>query len=129
MLNSNGFVLLAGNPQKWDDEIIQRCRTAGAFFNSEDLCRVQMDQAGRGRLSAHMVLSIHGWTVRYASGLQNFGILFKSTTNDPQVALDWGCKWANQDPDNREFYVAKYEIESAEKKGIDCSCLTPARTL
>jgi hypothetical protein len=39
------------------------------------ICACQQYQAARGYLGAEMVESIYGWTLRYASGLQNFGII------------------------------------------------------
>lgn len=117
MLNHTAFILLAGNPHAHDAEMRRRV-DAG-----ENICNVQVDQAGRGRLSAHLVLSIHGWTVRYASGLQNFGILHKSGSFDPSDAMYWGCTWVSTDPDNRELYVAKSDVDRAERDGHDCSCL------
>ena len=117
MLNTEHFILLAGNPEHWDTETRERV-AAG-----ESLPDVQVDQASRGQLSAHMVLSLNGWTVRYASGLQDRAILHKSGEDDPRKALEWGTNWANENPANREFYVSKFDIESAERRGADCSCL------
>lgn len=127
MLNTTHFILLAGNPEPWDEEVRRRCQP-GKYentFKSEDLCRVQADQSARGRLSAELVLSQYGWTVRYGSGLQNFSILYKSDDTHPQRAYNWGVRWANEAPDFREFYVRKFDIERAEQQGIDCSILKP----
>lgn len=125
MLNSTHFLLLAGRPQKWDDEIRNECpkgRVSGTYA-SGPLCRMQANQSARGRRSANLVLSIYGWTVRYASGLQDFSIMFRSGSFDPSSALQWGTDWANADPNNRELYVGYWEIECCEKKGHDCSAL------
>lgn len=44
-------------------------------FDSEQLCRLQESQAGRGILGAQIVLSNYGYSVRYDSGLQGWAIL------------------------------------------------------
>ena len=117
MLNTERFILLAGSPEAWDAEML------ALPDRGESLVDLQVSQAGRGRRSAHMVLSIYGWTVRYASGLQNRNILFGSGSFDPKLALDWGVGWANRDPMNREFYVSRYEVDRCEEKGHDCSVI------
>jgi hypothetical protein len=131
MLNTEHFILLAGNPHAWDEEIRQRCRSGSVAgtFQSQDLCSLQVEQAGRGRLSAHLVLSIYGWSVRYASGLQDFGILRRADSFDPASALYWGCQWVSVDPDSRELYVSRSEIERAEAEGHNCDCLRELETI
>lgn len=125
MLNTERVMLLAGNPEPWDEEIRKKSRRGSASntFNSEDLCELQIKQSSRGRLSAHLVLSMYGWTVRYASGLQGFSILYSSRNKDPKQAYDWGVRWTNEDPDKREFFVSRSEVARAIENGIDCSCL------
>lgn len=111
MLNTKWYVLIAGNPTKWDEE------TENLLDNGDTkgLVSLQENQAARGRLSAHLIRSIYGWTVRYASGLQNFGLLYASQSSDIRKAVEFGVEWANKDPENREFYVSKSQIESAPK--------------
>lgn len=113
MLNQKNFILLAGNPQKWDDEMLTLTN------RGEALVALQVSQAQRGRLSAHLVRSIYGWTVRYASGLQNFAIIHKSGSKNIANALSFGINWANQDPNNRELFVSQSEIERAREEGDD----------
>lgn len=105
MLNTTAFTLLAGNPSKWDEETATRCkpgRYAGTY-DSEDLCKVQVDQHQRGRRSAALVKTLYGWTVRLASGLDERQILCKVETREQAIA--WGTAWANEDPEKREFYA------------------------
>lgn len=106
MMNSNAFVVLAGNPGPWDEEMKQRCDN-----KSEDLVKVQVDQHGRGRRSATLVATIYGYSVRLASGLDERQVLFGGRALGRNVskeeAIAFGIKWANEDPKNREFYVAK----------------------
>lgn len=111
MLNTKFFTLIAGNPTKWDEETQKLVDDN----NMKGLVSLQESQAARGRLSAHLIRSMYGWTVRYASGLQNFGLLHSSKSSDIRKAVEFGVEWANQDPQNREFYVSNIEIEKAPK--------------
>jgi len=117
MLNDQHFVLLAGCPEKWDKEMFELPNTG------QTLIELQLSQAGRGRLSARMFLSVHGWTIRYSSNLHNRSIIFGSGSFNPKTAYDWGVKWANINPLKRELYVSKYDIKKCEEKGYDCSIL------
>ena len=44
-------------------------------FTSDSVCAAQREVSGRGYLEAEIVESIHGFSLRYASGLQNFGLI------------------------------------------------------
>lgn len=71
---------------------------------SEVLCRVQERQAGRGLVGAHIVKSMYGYSVRYDSGLQNWGLLHRAAScRDPSfaAALDFCRQWVAQDPTHR----------------------------
>lgn len=110
MLNDTHFTVLAGNPSKWDAETRERCR-AGRYpgtFNSEDLCRVQVDQHLRGRRSATLWETVYGWAVGYDSNLQNRAVI-RGGRREPGLtrdqAIEAGIQWANEDPTNREFYA------------------------
>jgi hypothetical protein len=117
MLNTNAFLLLAGDPEHWDNETLTKCRPGSitGTHNSTDLCALQVDQSSRGRRSAQLSLSLYGWTVRHASGLQGRAILFSSKDHDPTKAYEWGCEWANADPHNREFYVSRRDVSDHEQ--------------
>lgn len=74
---------------------------------SEVLCRVQQQQAGRGLVGAQIVRSIYGYSVRYDSGLQDWGLLHRAASSrDPSfaAALDFCRQWAAQDPAHRYAY-------------------------
>ena len=114
MINKKHFLLLAGNPEEWDNEMLDLTN------RNQSLIDLQLDQARRGRLSAEMILSTHGWSIRYASALQNFNMLFGSGSFDPKIALEWGVNWVNKNNKNRELYVRKTYIEKCESKGYDC---------
>ena len=112
MLNTKYYTLLAGNPEAWDQETRDRCRPGHVpgTYESEDLCRVQVEQHARGRRSATIFQTIFGWSVQYGSNLDGRATLFggRSRPNTTkQEAIDFGIAWANEAPAYREFYVAK----------------------
>jgi hypothetical protein len=108
MLNQQAFVLLAGDPEAWDQEMIRRCRPTDNRY-PESHANVQVEQAARGRLSAELVESIRGWSVRYASNLQNRAFIFRRGTKEQ--AIEAGKTWANADPKNREFFAYRRLVE------------------
>lgn len=116
-------IILAGNHQKWQDQIEARCRKIGNCFESEQLCRVQRDQSAAGRREAHLCRSIYGWTLRYASGLQEWGIIYSSKNHNPQNCLTEALNWVATSPELRSVCVEPSEIDRCEKDGHDCSAL------
>lgn len=62
-----------------------------AGFPSEALCQWQRMEAKHGVVEAEIVKSIHGYGLRYASGLQDFGIIARAReiggTMDDAVAF------------------------------------------
>jgi hypothetical protein len=114
MLNNEGFVLLAGNPSKWDDEIRARCEKRGSFFESESLCKLQAAQHAKGRRSARLQRTIYGWSVRLDSGLDDRQILYGHRLGNKdlsrEAAVAFGIAWANEDPEKREFYAYRDDM-------------------
>lgn len=116
MINTKHFVLLAGNPQKWDDETKQQV-SCGV-----NICRVQEDQHARGFRSATIVKSIYGYGVRSTSGLDGFSILASTKDSPKRGVLDgtiedavrWGKEWVAQDPDNRELIARIAEVKESQ---------------
>lgn len=78
-------------------------------YESEQLCALQQSQARAGYLGAELVESIYGWSVRYNSGLQNFGIIFGSRRGNLdgtyEDAVAKAKAWQAQDPERR--YVTR----------------------
>ena len=111
--NSEHFVTLGGNPGKWIAEM------ASLKDRGQSLCDLQESQSERGFLPAELVKSVYGWGVRYASGLQGHGILIGSKGRarplSRKEAIAWGVDWANTDPNNREFYARKSDLEGADQ--------------
>ncbi len=116
MFNTEHFILLAGSPEKWDEEIRQQARPAGDQKVGINLPKLQEDQHHRGHRSVEVVKSAYGWTVRCASGLDNFHLVAgrRHGAHWPgtyAAAAAWGINWANQDPQNRECFVRKADAE------------------
>lgn len=113
MLNTEGFVLLAGNPKKWDLDTLKRVRPGryDGTFNSDDLCKVQVDHHFKGFRTMQLLETVYGWSVRSGSNLDGRSILTPRGLTLRQ-ALDAGKDWANADPDNREFIA--YRSDAAK---------------
>jgi hypothetical protein len=89
-------------------------KTAGGFFNSEQLCELQRKRSARGICEVEIVKSIYGYSVRYASGLHNFGVLRGARgAADPSFAAakQFCCDWVAADPDRR--FATTTEQEAA----------------
>lgn len=103
MMNAAYFTYLAGNSESWDAEMARRV-AAG-----ENLCALQIEFHGRGRCEAEVVKTLNGWSVRYASGLNNFGLLFRGCqTYEEAVAK--GTAWVEQTPDHRALFVRNSDM-------------------
>lgn len=73
--------------------------------DSEALCALQRKEAGRGILGAVIESSLYGYSVRYDSGLQNFGLLASSKSRELDGSLEaaqaWCRSWVAEDPSKR----------------------------
>lgn len=80
-----------------------------------NLCSMQEAQAGRGYLGAQLVRSMFGWSVRYDSGLQGWGLLasVRGGTLDGsfKAAVEWAERWVAQDPKRRYAWASRREVE------------------
>lgn len=74
-------------------------------FASDALCDWQVAVARRGYREAELVKSIYGWSVRAASGLENFALLASCRASQVdgsfEDAVRWARAWAAQDPARR----------------------------
>lgn len=112
MLNTEHFILLAGKPEEWDEEVREQATRFANPSARVNLPELQANQHARGRRSVELVKSAYGWAVRSASGLDNFQLVAGSR-RDPHwpgtyaAAAAWAINWANEDPENRECFVRK----------------------
>jgi hypothetical protein len=116
MLNTQAYVLLAGDPSAWDEQFR---RLAGP--DAGDLLAMQREQHERGKRSAELVRDGHGaWYVRSPSSLDSNSILaqiiVRGGTLDGTIwaAVTWGVEWALADPRNREFYAYRAMLGEPE---------------
>src|SRR4051812_32403084 len=116
-MNTEHCLVIAGRPlvDALNAETEARVVRDVRGFESEGLCAVQRAQAARGILGAEIVASIYGWSVRYDSGLQNFGILAgaraKQVDGSFTDAAAWAAAWVAQDPERRYAWVRKASLE------------------
>lgn len=125
LMDKNEFVIFAGEDvARFVYEDAQRRATPGnrpGTLESESLVRIQRERAQLGFLGARLHATIHGWSVRYDSGLQDFGILHRATGYEAAIA--WGQDWVMRDPSRRYFYASVSEVERGKKwigTSIEC---------
>ncbi len=82
-------------------------------FQSEPLCDFQRDISKMGFIGATFCKSIYGWSLRYDSGLQDFGLIYsarcKEVDGTYEDCLRMAHKWQAEDPEHR--YVTTRESE------------------
>ena len=120
MIRQDWMIIVSGEALVDDMSNEQRAKVerTGAGFNSEQLCTLQRDQAARGILGAEIVQSNYGFSVRYDSGLQNFGLLASSRARELDGTLEdaerWAKRWVEADPQRRYAWRRKTEQERAQ---------------
>lgn len=84
------------------DMVIKSAKVPGCF-DSESLVSFQRHMSGQGYVEAHIVKSMYGYSVRYASGLQDFGILLASRGTDGSFkrAVEFSRQWQAADATRR----------------------------
>lgn len=113
MIKQAWMVIVAGEAlvDSLTTEQLRRVPRTGAGFQSDALCALQREQAARGIVGAEIVCSNYGCSVRYDSGLQNFGLLASSRSRQLDGTLDhaerWVREWVAQDPGRRYAWRRK----------------------
>lgn len=113
MIRQPWMIIVAGEELIARMEAEQRALVpeTGRGFASEQLCELQRKQARRGLLGAEIVQSNYGYSVRYDSGLQNWGLLASSKSGQLDgswdAAVAWVKSWVAQDPDRRYAWARK----------------------
>ena len=114
MLDPKRFTILAG------ESVVDTLRAENAslenldplrFDFNEELCALQRRQSNRGYVPAHLVKSMYGWTLRYASGLQGFSIITR-LGKDFDTAVEGAREWASDAPDHRYVSVCNTALPS-----------------
>lgn len=106
---------LYANLQAEKERVVPR---NGEYFKSEPLCAWQSEVARRGVIGATLVKSMYGWSVRYDSGIQNFGILAGARSGvldgTLKAAVEWAKGWVAEDPTRRYAWVRESELGQEE---------------
>lgn len=96
-----GYELLAALEAE-TDAVVTDCN---GFRDSEELCELQRKQARRGIIGVEIVESNYGCSVRYDSGLQNFGLVASSRAGELDGTLAdaerFAREWVARDPERR----------------------------
>lgn len=107
MINTKHFVLLAGDPEGYDREIL-----AASQMSDFNLTAIQEKQYEEGRRSVQLRRTPEGWALHFVSSLNPLFVLLGPTSLED--ALEQGIQWAKQDPQNREFYVTRELFDKHE---------------
>jgi hypothetical protein len=101
--------VIAGDQAKWDRELASVPKV-GNYYESNALVALQERQSRAGYLPAKLIKSNFGWSIRYASGLQDFGVLLAPRGRMTLAeVIAWGKQWVAASP-NRVLLVSKSEI-------------------
>lgn len=112
LLDTTKFTVLAGLEVVEAQEarkaaVVLPSKNRAGCLDSETLCAFQRSESQRGIIGANLIMTLDGWSIRYDSGLQNFGLLLRGR-NTYEEAVAWGRAWVAEDPERRYFwcYVA-----------------------
>lgn len=105
MIKQDWMIIVAGHElvDAMEAEQKAKCRWGCGGYNSDDICAMQRDQSRRGITGIEIVKAIKGYSVRYDSGLQNFGLLATSSDlgGSLEAAEQFAHKWVSQDASRR----------------------------
>lgn len=80
-------------------------------FDSESLVKFQVAINSKGYVEAEIVESNYGYSLRYASGLQNFGLIASSRSRELngtiEDAIRFAKEWVSRDPAHRYVTMMK----------------------
>jgi hypothetical protein len=102
--------IIAGE-QVYLDQQARKISTLGdhKFFPSEPLCAWQSLERSRGYCAAEIVESRYGYSLRHASGLDNWGLIASSRRGDLDGTLAdaerAAIRWCALDPSHRYAYI------------------------
>lgn len=121
MVKQDWLIVVAGQElvDAMDAETKAACEWTGHGYNSEQLCALQRRQSARGILGAEIVVSNYGCSVRYDSGLQDFGLLASSRSKELDGTLEhaerWVREWVAQDPTRRYAWRRRRDRDEEAK--------------
>ncbi len=111
MIKQDWMIIVAGHNLVAAMEAEQKAkvRWTGCGYDSDELAVLQRDHSKRGIKGVEIVQSIKGNSVRYDSGLQNFGLLATSLDlgGTLEAAEQFACDWVAKDPTRRYAWRRK----------------------
>lgn len=88
---------------------VKQSKLRAGCYDSESLCAHQIKMSQRGYLGAEIVQTLRGWSLRYNSGLQDFGLIVRGiATWDDAVAA--AHQW--QAADTARRYVTFTQVSA-----------------
>lgn len=129
MIKQDWMVIVAGEEivAFLTQETKSRCKWTGGGYASEDLCALQREQSARGIVGAEVIYfpgesrtkghpqRAPVCSVRYDSGLQDFGLLATTRSGTLNGTLEdgerWAREWVAKDPARRYAWSRKTEAE------------------
>lgn len=113
MVKQDWMVIVAGEElvDQMTAEQKAKCEWTGYGYNSQQVCALQSEHSRRGILGVEIVCSNYGHSVRYDSGLQDFGLLAGSRSKQLDGTLEdaerYAKNWVAQDPTRRYAWRRK----------------------
>ncbi len=105
MIKQDWMIIVAGHDlvDAMETEQKATCRWTGQGYSSDDLAVLHRTQSARGLCGVEIVRSIYGHSVRYDSGMQNFGLLARSQElgGTLEAAEQFVRDWVAKDPSRR----------------------------
>lgn len=119
MIKQNWMLIIAGENlvDAMTAETKAHCEWTGRGYRSDDVCTLQREHAAKNIVGAEVIVTSMGCSVRYDSGLQNFGLLAGSKSGMLDGSLghaeQWAREWVSKDPARRYAWRRKMAIEVA----------------
>lgn len=113
MIKQDWMIIVAGEAlvDALTAETKARCELNAYGYNSDQLCQLQRERAGHGIIGVEIVKSMYGYSVRYDSGLQDFGLLAgcrnKQLNGTLEDAERYTRNWVAQEPTKRYAWRRK----------------------
>jgi hypothetical protein len=111
-MNKQHFAVVAGHDV---EEFLEEQLTAERARQGFVLTRWQEEVHRNGYVAAELCKSMHGWTLRYATGLMGFGIIQATKNFDWPHAVNVAKQWQERDPVRRYVFVRRAELMEVAK--------------
>ncbi len=109
------FIIVAGQEahDRWNEDLQAR------LAKGQDLCRIQEEQYACGLVTVEICPSLHGWSVRYGSGLQGFDLLASprrgQLDGSRSDAIQFATEWVAKSPTERYAWMRRTHEKTDER--------------